>query len=107
MRELGKHMQTITDGISREDWALVAKVAPLIADHPQPPLGERMRVLALVGSDVSTFRDLDEKTHQAAKMLEHDAMRDDGNRVITDFGRLQSSCFACHQSFRKSFTDHF
>lgn len=39
MQDLGKHMQTITDGISRGDWALVATTAPLVADHPQPPLG--------------------------------------------------------------------
>ena len=34
MKELGKNMQVITDGISREDWELVAKTAPLIAAHP-------------------------------------------------------------------------
>ncbi len=37
MKDLGTNMQVITDGISREDWALIEKTAPLIADHPQPP----------------------------------------------------------------------
>ena len=40
MQELNKNMQLVTDGISREDWELVAKVAPRIAEHPQPPMRE-------------------------------------------------------------------
>ena len=53
MQDLGKDMQAITDGIAREDWVLVAKTAPRIANHPQPPMGERMRILAFVGSNGS------------------------------------------------------
>ncbi len=49
MQELGKNMQTITDGISREDWGLVVKTAPMVAEHPQPPLAEKMRIMALYG----------------------------------------------------------
>ena len=41
MKDLGNNMQVITDGISRGDWALVEKTAPLIADHPQPPFSEK------------------------------------------------------------------
>lgn len=44
MKELGKNMQVITDGISREDWELVSRTAPLIASHPQPPATEKMRI---------------------------------------------------------------
>ena len=55
MRDLGLHMQAITDGISRGDWALIAKVAPLVADHPQPPLGEKMRIMSFVGTNTPRF----------------------------------------------------
>ena len=40
MRDLGKNMQVITDGISRGDWERVENPAPRIADHPQPPFSE-------------------------------------------------------------------
>lgn len=107
MQDLGKNMQIITDGISREDWEMVAKVAPLIADHPQPPLAEKMRILSFVGSDMGKFKSHDEKTHRAAQALEQAAAHSDGQAVISSFATLQNSCLACHQGFRKPFLEHF
>lgn len=107
MQDMGKNMQAITDGVSREDWEMVARVAPLIADHPQPPLVEKVRILSFVGSDTSKFKSHDEKTHQAARELEQAAARSDGQSVISSFATLQNSCLACHQSFRKPFVEHF
>jgi cytochrome c556 len=107
MQEIGKNMQTITDAISREDWALVAKIAPQIAEHPEPPVIEKMRILTFIGTDMGTFESQDELTHQAARALEQVAARNDGQGVITAFANLQSSCLACHKSFRQSFVEHF
>ena len=107
MQDMGKNMQVITDGISREDWEMVVRAAPLIADHPQPPLAEKMRIMAFIGADMGRFKGYDEKTHQAAKVLEQAAMRGDGPAVISSFAALQNGCLACHQSFRKPFVDHF
>lgn len=107
MQDMGKNMQVITDGISREDWELVAKIAPLVADHPQPPLGEKMRILSFVGTDAGKFKGYDEKTHQAAQALGQAATREDGPAVISAFAKLQNSCLACHQGFRKPFLEHF
>lgn len=69
MLELNKNMQTVTDAISREDGEQMAKTAPLIADHPQPPLSEKVRILSFAGSDASKFKSFDKQTHQAAKEL--------------------------------------
>ena len=107
MQDLGKSMQVITDGISREDWELVAKTAPLIADHPQPPLVEKLRILSFVGADAGKFKGHDEKTHQAARELRQAATRQDGPAVVAAFASLQNSCLACHRSFRKPFKEHF
>lgn len=107
MQDLGKNMQVIADGISREDWEMVAEVAPLIAEHPQPPLAEKMRILSFVGSDAAKFKSHDERAHQAAQVLEQDAVRSNGQSVISSFATLQNSCLACHQSFRKPFLEHF
>jgi cytochrome c556 len=107
MQGMGKSMQLIVDGISREDWESVASVAPLIADHPQPSMGEKIRILSFIGSDVSKFKGHDQKTHQAALALEQAAIRHDGQAVILNFATLQNSCLSCHQQFRKSFVNHF
>ena len=104
---LGKDMQTVTDGIYREDWELVVQTAPCIAEHPQPPLGETMHILGFVGSDADRFKRFDEQTHQAAKALEQAARRGDGQAVVASIATLQHSCLACHQNFCKAFVEHF
>jgi len=107
MQDLGKNMQAATDGISREDWEVVAKAAAAIADHPRPPLGEKMRILGFVGSDAGRFKAYDEKTHQAARGLAQAANQKDGQAVIAAFATLQTGCLTCHQTFRRPFVEHF
>ncbi|MDD5388116.1 MAG: cytochrome c [Gallionellaceae bacterium] len=107
MRDLGGNMQTITDGISREDWALVEKTAPLIANHPQPPLSEKMRIMSFMGSDMGKFKAHDSETHAQAQALGKAAKTGDGAGVILAFEKLQTSCYDCHREFRKPFVNHF
>lgn len=107
MKELGRNMQVITDGISREDWELVAKTAPLIAAHPQPPVSEKMRIMKFMGPEMSKFKAFDGVTHEAAHGLEHAAHEKDGQKVIAAFQQVQTSCLNCHQTFRGKFVEHF
>ena len=107
MSEMGKNMQTITYGVSREDWALVEKTAPLIADYPQPPLGEKVRILAFVGRDAGRFNDYDEETRDAARALGEAAARENGYAIISHFATLQNSCLRCHRNYRESFQQRF
>lgn len=107
MQELGQHMQTVALGIAREDWGLVAKTAPLIAKHPQPPFKEKTRILAFVGTDMGRFKRHDHNTHEAAQALGQAAEKQDGRAVITAFQAVQTSCLDCHHEFRKPFVEHF
>ena len=107
MQDMGRNMQAITDGISREDWELVEKTAPQITNHPQPSLTEKVRIMAFAGTDISKFKAYDGKTHESAHVLEESAARKDGYAVIADFATLQNTCLMCHQRFRKSFQAHF
>lgn len=107
MKDLGKHMQTVTDGISREDWELVEKTAPLIADHPQPPFGEKARIMSFMGTNMGKFKAYDGETHEAAQAVARVARERNGQGVILAFQKLQSSCLNCHQNFRKPFVEHF
>jgi len=107
MQELGRNMQLITDGIAREDWALVEKTAPRVADHPQPPLSERLRILAFAGTDAGRFKAHDGNTHAAAQALAESASAKDGEATILAFQQLQRACFHCHREFRQPFVEHF
>ncbi|MDE2309435.1 MAG: cytochrome c [Betaproteobacteria bacterium] len=107
MKELGKNMQTVTDGISREDWTLVEKTSHLIAEHPQPPFTEKIRITSFMGTDMGKFKGFDRQTHKAANEMAKAAQEKDGQKVISSFQKLQSSCLACHQAFRPAFVEHF
>ena len=107
MQDLGRHMQTVTLAIAREDWALVEKTAPLIAQHPQPPLMEKTRILRFVGTDMGKYKSHDHKTHEAAHELAQAAKNMDGMAVIAAFQSVQTGCYGCHQEFRKPFVEHF
>ena len=107
MEKLGRDMQAVTGAISREDWALVAELAPRIAQHEQPPAAEKVRILGWLGSDAARFRSLDGEVEHAAMALGEAARRGDGPAVIAAFGKIQHSCLACHQSYRKAFVEQF
>lgn len=107
MRDLGQNMQVITDGISRGDWGQVERTAPLIADHPQPPFSEKMRIMAFMGTNMGKFKAYDGETHEQALAVGKAAKAKDGQSVILAFQQLQTSCYSCHSEFRKPFVEHF
>lgn len=107
MKDLGRNMQLITDGISREDWELVEKTALLIADHPKPPFGEKLRILGFVGTNMDKYKEYDGETHDHAQAVGKAAKAKDGQGAILAFQKLQTSCNNCHNEFRKPFVAHF
>lgn len=107
MQKLGTDMQSVTAAISKEEWARVAELAPQIAQHAQPPLSEKMRILGWLGADAGKFRSLDGQLHDDAVAMGEAAQRSDGPAVIAAFAKTQQSCLACHQSFRQSFVEQF
>lgn len=107
MQGLDVDMQAIAGGIAREDWPMIAKLAPRIAEHPQPPAAEQQRVLTFLGKDAEKFEHYDEQTHHAAEALHEAAARADGKGVIAGYATIQTLCLGCHQSFRKPIVTHF
>ncbi|MDD4930258.1 MAG: cytochrome c [Gallionella sp.] len=107
MKDLGKNMQIVTDGISREDWTGVEHAAHLIGEHPEAPLGEKMRIMGFMGANMGKFKAFDEQTHEAAHEMAMAAQEKDGKSVIAAFQKLQTGCLACHQTFRPAFVEHF
>lgn len=107
MRELGANMQIVTDAVSREDWPLAAQTARKIANHNEPPLGEKLKILSFLGSDAVNFRGADQAAHEAATIMAQAASKRDRKAVIAAFAKVQSACLSCHAPFRKRFLAHF
>lgn len=107
MQQLGRDMQAVTGAISKEDWAMVAELAPIIARHSEPPMSEKLRILRWLGTDAGKFRGFDGQVHEAAITMGEAAGRGDGEAVIASFAKVQQSCLGCHQIFRKPFVEHF
>lgn len=107
MKDLGTSMQTVTGGISAEDWQLIEKTAPLIADHPQPSMAEKLRIMAFMGTDMGKFKNYDGEVHKAAESLGQAAKAKDGQAVIAAFQTVQTACYGCHRDFRQQFLQHF
>lgn len=107
MQQLGTDMQAVTGAISLEDWKTVAEIAPKIAHHPEPPILEKVKILAWLNVDAPQFRGFDGKVGEAATAMGEAAKKGDGPTVIADFSKIQQSCLACHQGYRQKFIDHF
>lgn len=107
MRELDENMREVVGAISRENWQQIVKVAPLIADHAEPPFSEKARILRFVGTEVVRFRGYDRQVHEAAMEMGEKARQEDGEAVIQAFSRVQKNCLACHQKFKEGFRLHF
>ncbi len=107
MKDMGRNMQSIVDAIAREDWPQAAKAATAVGAHPEPPLTEKVRILAFIGTDAGKFKGFDEKSGQAAKALQQAAARVDGPGVIAAFAEMQTACLGCHHSFRRPLVEHF
>ena len=107
MEQLGQDMQAVTAAISKEDWAGVAELAPKIANHEQPPMMEKMRILTWLGTDAGRFRGFDGQVHDAASSMGEAAARADGQAVIAAFAQVQQACLGCHRNYRAAFVEHF
>jgi formate-dependent nitrite reductase cytochrome c552 subunit len=107
MQELDNNMQLTNHAMTREDWDVVAKTALLIAEHPEPPFSEKLRIMMFFGRDISRLKQLDGQTHQAAKNLATEAKTGNRQNIISSFNTLEQSCTNCHQQFKNAFVKHF
>lgn len=107
MHDLGEQVRTVAGAIAHEDWAKVAEAAVHIAEHPEPPPDEKVRILTLIGAEAARFRGHDQKAGEAARAMAEAAKRQDGQAVIDAFRAVQTNCHGCHQEFRARLLEHF
>lgn len=107
MLQLETDMNAVNGAISQKDWKTVAELAPKIANHAEPPLLEKVRILAWLNIDAPKFRGYDVKAKDEAAAMGEAARKGDGQAVVADYARIQQSCLGCHNQFRQKFIAHF
>lgn len=107
MQDMDKNMHIMANAISQKDWLLVERIAPLIADHRQPPLIEKMRIMGFVGSSIGKYKAYDGSIYKHAQAVGKAAKSNDVQGTELMFRTLQASCDSCHNEFQKSFVAHF
>jgi len=107
MDRMGSDMEAIVRATTLEDWNRVASLASAIANHAEPPMTEKLRILAWLGSDAGRFRQHDARLKEVAGHMQQAAEAHQGADVIRLFAKTQQSCLECHQSFRQPFVERF
>ncbi len=107
MRDMGKDIAAIADGLLREDYDTVERAANRLASHPQPPAEERSQIIGWLGPRAARFRGYDEQAQGHAKALAAAAHARQPEAALEAFHKLQSACMACHTEFRGPLRDKF
>lgn len=107
MQDMEKNMNIMADAISQKNWPLLARIAPLIADHRQPPFFEKMRIMGFVGTSIGKYKAYDGSVVEQAQAIGKAAKSNDVQGTELMFRTLQASCDSCHNEFQKPFVAHF
>jgi hypothetical protein len=107
MQDMDKNMHSMADAISQKDWPVVERIAPLIADHRQPPLIEKIRIMGFVGTSIGKYKAYDGSVVEQAQAVGKAAKFNDAQGTELMFRTLQASCDSCHNEFQKPFAAHF
>ena len=106
MRELDENMREVVGATSLENWARVPEIAPLIADHAEPPFSEKTRILRFVGTDAARFRGYDRQVHVAAVEMGDKARQADGQPTPNTQGRPEDPAEAGSRRLRPRTSHH-
>ena len=105
MQQLGRDLNQISDGMWREDYAAIAAAAQSIAEHPQPPMAERSKIISGLGADAGRFRQGDQTVHDAAMAVKEAAGQENNEHVLKRYNDLVKGCMDCHTNFRARVRD--
>ncbi len=100
MLYMGQQYSEVTQGILKQDYQQLATAANIIAFHPEPPLTQRMKIIAKLGSDFLDFKSWDDKVHLSAVALAQAAENKDINAVLEHNTTMLENCTSCHIKYR-------
>lgn len=106
MSDLAVNMGSLDRGIFYEDFALIAKSAAKVADHPAPK-NQLPTVIKELGKEMPKFKKFDLKVHDAAKNIVAQAQNNDMNGILKNHTIIMENCVSCHLKYRKRISKLF
>jgi len=100
MQGLRDNVVEISDGLLTDDYALVARGAMAIAEHPQIPPEQVQLVAQELGSEMPVFKQFDVHVHDLSLEISAAAEAGDRATAIIGFQQMIEGCFACHAAYK-------
>lgn len=108
MEDMNRNLMEIAGKISKEEWDEIARLAPRMTEHVEPPAEQKQAMMKVLGPDgAKGFKQRDQAYHASIDALEKAAKTRNGEAVIAAFGNMQRTCLACHADYRKPLAEHF
>jgi len=101
MQQLGADFAALNQAILVEDFEAAASAAHAIAFHEKPSMGQRMKIVAALGTEMPAFKKADGKVHDLATRMEKAAQGKQMDQLIQQQSEMLGACMACHTSYRK------
>lgn len=100
MQGLRDNIVEISDGLLTDDYALVARGAMAIAEHPQIPPEQVQLVAQELGPEMPAFKQFDVRVHDLSLEISAAASAGDRATAIIGFQQMIEGCFACHAAYK-------
>jgi cytochrome c556 len=100
MQGLQASMATLHQALWLEEFRVVADAAREVAEHPQVPGEERLRIQSALGDDFAAFAAADRRVHDTSLQLRDAALQRDTAAVLSALADVHEGCVVCHTRFR-------
>lgn len=100
MQRIEVNMGKLFSHIMREEFEQIAVMADKVADHEEPPITHRLKIIAELGTDFTDFKKHDDDVHINSVTMEKAAKKRDLEAVIISYGKTVQSCNNCHKTYR-------
>ena len=105
MQQLGRDYAALDHAVLVGDFAAAAVAAEHIANHEKPSMFQRMKIMAVLRTEMSAFKQADDKVHQLAMAIKQAAEKKDMSLLIQRQSGMLSACMACHTAYRSKIKD--
>ena len=101
MQRISVDMSKLIDPIMKGDFAKVHEIAEHVANHSEPPLSHRLKIIAKLGLDFTDFKKYDDEVHINSVAIQASANNKDIEGMIDNYWKTMKSCHGCHKKYRE------
>ena len=101
MQRIETDMSKLIGHIMKEEYSDIISTAERVANHDEPPIAQRLRLIAELGTDFTNFKSHDDDVHINSVAMQEAAEKKDIDSVIVSYGKTLQSCNNCHKKYRE------